>query len=105
MRGTAIQARAVTNLSLLFLFLLWLALFAWRKTFSYANVGGVYAIELTVILGLRVFAHAVLARPGLVFALPKDTRIQRALWLTAAFIIYNMVRAVLSPEISAKGLI
>lgn len=105
MTGKAIQGRAFANVSLLFFFALWLALFAWRKTFSYVNVGGVYVIELMAVTGLWVFAHAVLVRPRLSFAVPRDARIKMALSLAAMFVAYNLVRAALSQEVSAKGLI
>jgi hypothetical protein len=100
-----IQGRGLANLSLLFLFLLWLALFAWRKTFSYLNVGGIYVIELTGMLGLWLFALVVLLRPRLSFSVPSDARIQRALLFAGIFVVYNVARAALSPEINSKGLI
>jgi hypothetical protein len=103
--NSATRRAGFANLSLAVLLVLWVALFAWRKTFAYVSVGGLYAIEIAVMLSLWLFVQAVLVQPRLSFTVPRNAGIRRAMWVAAAFVVYNVARASLSAAVNPKGLI
>lgn len=75
-----------------------------RKSFSYAEIGGVYAIELLSFAAVGLFACALIVlNPRFRLRLPHSRVLKRASYFALLYVAYNVLRFLLSNNADPKN--
>jgi hypothetical protein len=92
------------NFSINLIFLLWVLIFIWRKSFSYLNIGGLYIIEFLVIISLLSLFFAFLINKKLTLP-PKNSILHRLINSVILFVTYSILNSIFHLNVNLKSLL
>ena len=97
-------SKYLLNSSINIIVLLWVSLFFWRKSFSYLKFGGIYIIEILVLISILLFLISFLIRKKI--KLPSNnTSLYKIIIILLLFFSYSLLNSIIHFSINLKSLL